>query len=96
MTTIFTYVLRAASVASLHEQLVEIGEGRARRFAWAGEDESLRFDEARVRLPYPETAAGEPEPTGFWLCDVSLVDEEDAMLAAIAVNVVESPQAAIG
>jgi hypothetical protein len=82
---------------ALHELLVEIGEGRARPFAWAGEDKSQRCDEARVRLPYPETAAGEVDPTGFWLCDVSLVEEEDATLVARAVNAAaESSQAASG
>jgi len=54
----------------------------------------VRFDEARVRLPYPETL--DEEPTGAWLCDVVLIGETDATLAALAQSVTSGDQAASG
>lgn len=88
--TITTYTLRAASAGELHAMLAEASAGKARAYAWTDE-EGVRFDEARVRLPYPElVAAGtDPEsyePTGYWLCDVSLVDSADDDLAALSGN----------
>lgn len=79
--TITTYTLRAASAGELHAVLAGASAGKARAYAWTDE-EGVRFDEARVRLPYPE--ALDEEPTGAWLCDVALVDAQDPALAAIA------------
>lgn len=88
MSAINTYLIRGTSPEELHAALVATSIGKARAFAWDAD----RFDDARVRLPYPETAPGatDPEtgaatevPTGMWLCEVVLVDEEDAILAAM-------------
>lgn len=84
--TVTKYTLRASSAWELHGLLCAAGEGKARRYAWA-EDGVLYFDAARVRLPYPEmtVSGGEYAPTGFWLCEVSLVDETDAELWVMAI-----------
>ncbi|MEN6542710.1 hypothetical protein [Parvibaculum sp.] len=101
MSAINTYLLRGASAGELHAALVDASAGKGRPFAW-GLD---RFDEARVRLPYPETAPGvadaetgelTPVPTGSWLCEIRLVGEVDADLALIAQSLVTEAQAASG
>lgn len=88
--TITTYTIRAASADAIHAALVAASAGKERPYAWGAD----RFDEARVRRPYAEMAAGasDPEtgeptfiPTGLWLAEVVLVDQADAELAAIAV-----------
>lgn len=105
MMTVTTYRLRAASSDDLHAALVAASEGKARAYAWLREDGSKRFDKARVRPPYEETSAGAavevtdpdggtytvelPQATGLWLCEVALVDETDADLAAVAVGIWE-------
>lgn len=88
------YTLRAATAAALHGLLAAASAGKPRPYAWT-EGEDRVFDEARVRLPYPETAEGDgidpetgapvPVATGYWLCTVALVDEEDPDLAALSV-----------
>lgn len=91
--TVTKYTLRASSAWELHGLLCAAGEGKTRRYAWA-EDGVLYFDEARVRLPYPEMQAAEPDPetgapiyapTGYWRCEVSLVDESDGELWVMAI-----------
>ncbi|HMM14257.1 MAG TPA: hypothetical protein PKA57_06475 [Parvibaculum sp.] len=91
--TITTYTLRAASAGELHAMLAEASAGKARAYAWTDE-EGMRFDEARVRLPYPEML--DEEPTGAWLCDVALIGETDATLVALAQSVTSGDQAASG
>jgi hypothetical protein len=92
MSAITTYTLRAASADALHALLVAASAGGERPYAWMDGD-ARRYDEARVRLPYPEFMAdgADPEtdapiyaPTGYWLCAVMLVDTVDAALAALA------------
>ena len=96
MTTITTYRLRAVSAAALHALLVTASAGKERPYAWSDADGDY-FDDARVRLPYEETAPGAPvtngditytpdEPTGLWLCEISLVDDVDEVLAAVALS----------
>jgi len=86
------YALRAPSMAELHAMLLAASEESPRPYAWKDGD-ALRFDDARVRLPYPEFMAdgADPEtdapiyaPTGYWRCEVMLIGETDAALAAIA------------
>ncbi|MGB5948125.1 MAG: hypothetical protein WBG82_02290 [Parvibaculum sp.] len=91
--TITTYTLRAASAGELHAMLAQASANRARAYAWTDE-EGIRFDEARVRLPYSETL--DDEPTGAWLCDVVLIGEADATLADLAQSVTSGDQAASG
>lgn len=91
--TITTYTLRAASAGELYAMLAEASADKARAYAWADE-EGVRFDEARVRLPYPETL--DEEPTGAWLCDVVLIGETVATLAVLAQSVTSGDQAASG
>lgn len=92
VTTITTYTLRAASAEALHNLLATASTGKERPYAWMDGDVG-RFDEARVRLPYPEFIAEgtDPEtdapiyaPTGYWRCEVMLVDCADAALDALA------------
>lgn len=101
MTTITTYRLRGASGEALWAALAGASLTKARPYAWEEPTGERHFDEARVRLPFAETAPGAPvegtdpdtgevvdivplAPTGSWLCEVALVDEDDADLAAIA------------
>jgi hypothetical protein len=93
MSSITAYALRAGSAEALHALLVTASAGKERPYAWA-DGEALCFDEARVRLPYPEMQAAESDPetgapiyapTGYWRCEVMLIGETDAALAAIAV-----------
>ena len=92
MNAITTYTLRAASAEALHELLIAASAGKERPYAWMDGDVG-RFDEARVRLPYPEFVVdgADPEtgapiyaPTGYWRCEVMLVDTDDAALGALA------------
>lgn len=91
--TIHVYTLRAASEAALIAMLEEAQEGKERPFVFDTED-GKTVDASRVTFPKPEMTAGEidaetgeylvePEPTGFWLCEVRL-PEPDAELAAAA------------
>jgi hypothetical protein len=95
MNAVTTYKLRAASAEDLWEMLVAAGTGKPRAYAYDAAGAHL-FDAARVRLPWPETEPGEPDPetgealpvpTGFWFCEVTLVGETDAALAEVAVDV---------
>lgn len=90
--TITTYTLRAESAEALHDLLIAASAAVMRPYAWL-DDSERRFDEARVRLPYPEFFAEgtDPEtdapiyaPTGYWRCEVMLVDCADAALDALA------------
>lgn len=95
MSTLTTYRLRDESAALLWERLAAASIGKARAYAFEAEGEKF-FDEARVTLPRPEMLPGGPviDPetgeagpeealvaTGFWLCEVALVDGQDADLA---------------
>ena len=98
--TITTYRFRAASAADIHAALVAASAGKDRPYAWTDGEGDLRYDEARVRLPYAETQSGQPvtDPetgdtytpevaTGNWLSEVALVGKTDAALAALAASV---------
>lgn len=86
MSTLTTYRLRDESAELLWERLAAASIGKARAYAFEAEGEKF-FDEARVTLPRPEMLPDEAGPeevlvaTGFWLCEVALVDGQDADLA---------------
>lgn len=91
------YGLRMNSEAELHAALVSASAGRPRAYAAIAEDNSLWYDEARVRIPYAEAVPGDADPvtgerpsilTGAWLSEVALVGETDDALAGIAVSIV--------
>lgn len=93
MSAITTYTLRAASAEALHDLLIAASAGKDRPYAVTADGARI-FDEARVRLPYPEFVVDGADPetgapiyasTGYWRCEVSLVDETDAALAAASV-----------
>lgn len=88
------YTLRAESEAALIELLEAAQAGKERPFVFETE-EGKSVDASRIVFPKPEMTAVEidpetgeyllePEPTGFWLCEVRL-PEPDAELAAAAV-----------
>ncbi|MBX3447498.1 MAG: hypothetical protein KF765_12160 [Parvibaculaceae bacterium] len=74
------YTLRAESEAALIAMLEAAQEGKERPFVLDDED-GKTVDAARITFPQPEF--DDEEPTGFWLCEVRLI-EADAELAAIA------------
>lgn len=93
MTGLHVYTLRAESEAALIAALESAQAGKARPFVFDTED-GKSVDASRIVFPKPEMAAVEidpetgeylvePEPTGFWLCEVRL-PEPDAELAAAA------------
>ncbi|WP_421866447.1 hypothetical protein [Parvibaculum sp.] len=97
MSALFSYRLRAESVAALLALLQVAQEGKARAFVTSGETGDPVIDGARIVYPWAETEAGiayldeetgevvTPQiPTGDWLCEV-LLTEPDAELGAIAV-----------
>jgi hypothetical protein len=100
MSGIQTYRLRAESDEALWTMLAGASMGKGRAYAFAGPDGERFFDEARVRLPWREVSPFTREetnpdtgeimsiealtPSGFRLCEVSLVGEDDPDLAALA------------
>ena len=59
MNIITTYRFRAVSADALWAMFAGVSAGRPRGYAWEDDGGVRLFDEARVRLPWPETAAGE-------------------------------------
>lgn len=94
MSEVYIYTLRAESEAALIALLEAAQAGKERPFVFDTE-EGKTVDASRIVFPQPEMTLGEidpetgeylvePEPTGFWLCEVRL-PEPDAELEAITV-----------
>lgn len=75
-----SYILRAGSEAALIVMLEEAQAGKPRPFVFET-DEGKTVDASRIIFPRPEF--DDEEPTGFWLCEVRIV-EPDAELEAMA------------
>ena len=102
MTDITTYHLRAESGEALWQMLSAASAGKTRAYAFETEGQKFfdearvrrPYAEMAPGAPMEETNPETGEvtawtplaPTGFWLCEVILVGEEDSDLAAIAAN----------
>ena len=80
MSDLHVYALRAETEAGLMAMLEAAQAGKPQPFVFE-DDEGKFVDASRITYPKPETV--EDEPTGFWLCEVHLM-EADAELAALA------------
>lgn len=92
MTLLHHYKLRAESRDALLDMLEAAQAGKSRPFVTLDEEGNRGVDETRIRIPYPEMTKAvidengevvtDAEPTGFWLCEIWLL-EPDAELAAV-------------
>lgn len=89
--TMHSYVIRAESEAALIALLETAQTGKARPFIFATEA-GKSVDPARITFPRPEMTAGTldpetgeyteaPEPTGMWVCEVRLMEPDEALEA---------------